>query len=201
MQSISTTPRSGIPQARRILPALALALFASGARAEYCDWGWQWLTNSCDGAVQAFKTGTYDLYLTGYAYHGRNTYSAETLATENENAWGGGLGRTHIDDRDNSHSIYFMGFQDSHYKPEWLLGYGWLARWGLTEHLKVGVGITAGFTTRADYCDYLCPVPYILPLGAIEYRRVSLMASYVPKLPGNEGNGDVLFLFGKISFQ
>lgn len=195
------TLRPAIRSTRRILPALALSLFASAASAEYCDWGWQWLANSCDGAVKAYKGGAYDLYLTGYAYHGRGTYSDEALNDQNEQAWGAGIGRTHIDERNNSHGIYFMGFKDSHYKPEWLLGYSWLARWGLAEHLNVGVGVTAGFTTRTDYCDYLCPVPYILPLGAIEYRKVSLMATWVPKLPGAEGNGDVLFLFGKISFD
>ncbi len=192
---------AAVRAASRILFPIALAASASGARAEYCDWGWQWLANSCDGAVKAYKGGSYDLYLTGYAYHGRGTYNDESLADQNEQAWGAGIGRTHIDDRNNSHGIYFMGFQDSHYKPEWMLGYGWLARWALAENFNVGIGVTAGLTTRTDYCDYLCPIPYIFPLGSLEYRKVALMATYVPKLPGEEGNGDILFLFGKISFD
>jgi palmitoyl transferase len=44
-------------------------------------------------------------------------------------------------------------------------------------------------------------VPVILPLGSLEYRKVSLMASYVPRLPGEEGNGDVIFLFGRIALE
>jgi hypothetical protein len=47
----------------------------------------------------------------------------------------------------------------------------------------------------------MCPLPLILPLGAIEYRRVAFMATYVPKAPGQEGNGDVLFLFGRVGLE
>jgi palmitoyl transferase len=175
-------------------------LSATAAQAA-CDWGWDWLTNKCDNAVKAFGSGANQLYLTGYSYHGRGTYTDEKLDEFTEQSWGGGLGRLVVDERDNSHEVYAMVFRDSHAKPQYQAGYGWLARWGVTEHLRVGVGLTAFLALRSDYCSYLCPVPAILPLGSIEYRKLSLMASYVPKLPGEDGNGDVLFLFGRISLD
>ena len=191
-----------IAAALRLALVLALGTASLAARAdEYCDWGWGWLTRACGGAVSAFKEGPWDLYLTGYAYHGRGTYTQEKIDSYQENSWGGGLGRRHIDDRDNEHLVYAIGFQDSNYKPQYQFGYGWLARWALAENFRVGVGITAFIGFRSDYCNYMCPLPLILPLGSIEYRRVALMASYVPKAPGQEGNGDVLFLFAKVALE
>ncbi len=186
----------------RIAAALLLGIVSPLIWAdEYCDWGWGWLTRACGGAVSAFKEGPFDLYLSGYAYHGRGTYTQEKIDSYQEKAWGGGLGRRYIDDRDNAHLVYAIGFQDSNYKPQYQIGYGWLARWALAENFRVGVGITAFIGFRSDYCSYMCPLPLILPLGAIEYRRVALIGAYVPKAPGQENNGDVLFLFGKIALD
>lgn len=184
-----------------LLATLVLLMFSHSARA-VCDWSrWDWLIDKCDNAVKAYDSGSNQLYLTGYARHGRGTYTAERIDELNEKAWGGGFGREVVDARNNSHEIYGVAFSDSHGKPQYMAGYNWLARWGLTENLRVGVGLTAFLALRSDYCGYLCPVPGILPLGAVQYRRVSVMASYLPKLPGAEGNGDVLFVFGKIALD
>jgi palmitoyl transferase len=190
--------------AARLLRIAALAALTIGTTAAHaaCDWvGWDWLSDKCDHAVKAYRSGSNNLYLSGYSYHGRGTYTDEKLDSFTEQSWGGGFGRQVLDQRDNSHEIYAMAFRDSHAKPQYMAGYGWQARWGLSENLHVGIGLTAFVFLRSDFCNYLCPVPAILPLGSIQYRRAALMASYVPKLPGEEGNGDVLFLFGKIALD
>jgi palmitoyl transferase len=190
--------------ARRLCRIAALSALTLGAAPAHaaCDWvGWDWLTHTCNQAARAFHEGDNQLYLTGLAHHGRGTYTAEKLQEFNEDAWGLGFGREVVDERDNSHEIYAMAFSDSHAKPQYTLGYGWLARWPMTENSRFGLGFTAFLALRSDYCGYFCPVPAILPLASLQYRKVSLMASYLPRLPGNEGNGDVLFVFGKISLD
>jgi len=183
--------------------ALAATLLTAGPSAgAACEpLGWDWLTSACTEGVRAWNSGTWELYLTGYDHHGRNTYSAERIKELNENAWGGGLGRTVADDRGNSHDVYFLAFRDSHSKPEYLAGYAWQARWPLGDNWRAGLGLTAFITLRSDYAHYLIPVPGILPLASLQYRKVSVMASYVPRLSSHGGNGDVLFLFGKYSFD
>jgi lipid IVA palmitoyltransferase len=184
--------------------ALSAALLPAPAvsRAAGCDWvGWDWLSQKCEYAGKAWRSGSYDLFLTGYADHRRGTYTAERRAELNAHSWGGGFGRTLNDERDNSHDVFFLIFRDSHFKPEYLAGYGWQARWPLTENLKVGIGLTAFVTLRSDFSHYLLPVPAVLPLASVRYRRVTLQSAYVPKLPGAKGNGDVLFVFGKYAFD
>jgi len=180
--------------------ALTAAMLTCGpVLADNCDWSWTWFATSCRQAKRAFNEGSYDLYLTGYTYHNRQTYTREKIDTYQENSWGGGLGRSVIDERGNWHGLYAMAFQDSHFKPQYMGGYGWLARWNPGGDFHVGVGVTGFVVARSDY-DYV-PIPGILPLGSLEYKRVSLMASYVPRLSRNEGNGDVLFLFAKVALQ
>ncbi|MGH8807041.1 MAG: hypothetical protein ACREX0_04080 [Noviherbaspirillum sp.] len=61
----------------------------------------------------------------------------------------------------------------------------------------MGAGLTAMLVSRADYFGGF-PFPLILPVGAIGARQIRLMASYMPRLSQNKGNGDVLFLFMRI---
>lgn len=185
----------------RLAAAAALSLAAQGAHAA-CDWvGWDWLSHKCDYAVKAVETGSNQLYVTGYSYHGRGTYTRAKIDSFNEESLGGGFGRSLVDERDNSHEVYFLAFRDSHAKPQYMGGYGWQARWHIAENTRVGLGLTAFVALRSDYCHHLCPVPAILPLASLQFHKASLMASYLPKLPGAEGNGDVLFIFGKYSFD
>jgi palmitoyl transferase len=168
-----------------------------------CTSGWpKWLRSNCEGARNAWNSRDWDLYLSGYIHHGTNTYSPEKLATLNSDAWGGGLGKRYSDENDRTHLLYAMAIRDSHYKPEYFAGYGWLAYWRPFDNsgLRLGGGYTAFLTLRSDYSHYYVPVPGILPLGEIAWDRVSIMASYVPRLSKNGGNGDVLFVFGRISF-
>ncbi|MGH8807040.1 MAG: hypothetical protein ACREX0_04075 [Noviherbaspirillum sp.] len=78
------------------------------------------------------KTGTRDLYLAGYSYHGRRTYSSERLSEFNELTWGGGVGKSIRNKDGNEESLFAMLISDSHYKPQPMLGYSyeWIWRSG-----------------------------------------------------------------------
>jgi palmitoyl transferase len=172
------------------------------ATTSWCSTIWSVLESNCQGGKKAWRGDDWDLYITGWIHHGSHTYTPEKLATLNSQAWGGGLGKHFTDENDRTHLLYALAFHDSHDKPEYLAGYGWLANWRPIEGsgLRLGGGYTAFVTLRADYAEYKVPVPGILPLGEIAWSRVSIMATYVPRLSKNGGNGDVLFVFGKIAF-
>jgi lipid IVA palmitoyltransferase len=161
-----------------------------------------WVKSNCEGARDAWRGEDYDVYIFGHAHHGRSTYTAERIRELNERAWGGGVGKRYVDAADHTHLMYAVIFQDSHFKPEYMAGYGWLTHWRPLEGsgLRLGLGFTTFVTLRSDYSSYFAPVPGILPLGELAWDRASLMATYIPRLSGNQGNGDVLMLFGKISF-
>jgi lipid IVA palmitoyltransferase len=180
------------------VPALPQDTDTSG-----CARVWRELPYFCNGASKAWNEGRWDLYLSGVTYHGHTTYTAQKRATLNDNAWGTGFGRRYEEPGGNrTHLLYALVFEDSHYKPEWLAGYAWLTYWrpSPASDLRVGAGFTAFITTRADYDHYLAPVPGIAPAAEIKMDRVSIMAAYIPRLSVHKGNGDVLFMFARISF-
>ena len=183
--------------------ALALAAPTPVARAfqipDPCDWSL--IQSNCEGGKKAWDSEGVDVYLTGHVHHGRSTYSPEKIKTLNERAWGSGVGKRYTDADDHTHLLYTLVFADSHFKPEYMAGYGWLTHWRPFDGgLRLGAGFAAFVTLRSDYSHYLGPVPGILPLGEIGWGRASLLATYVPRLSGNGGNGDVLMIFGKISY-
>jgi palmitoyl transferase len=185
----------------------ALLAFAAGSlRAQeqqgFCQRWLSWVESNCEGARKAWNGGDGDLYLSGIAYHGRGTYTREKIDSFNEVALGGGIGKRYIDENGRTHLLYAMAFQDSHFKPEYTVGYGWLAHWRPWDGagLRLGAGFTALITFRTDFGHYTVPVPGILPLAEIGWNRASILATYLPRLSGKEGNGDVLMVFGKISF-
>jgi palmitoyl transferase len=171
-------------------------------QASACARVWNWLASNCEGARKAWSGSDWDLYLSGIVHHGRHSYTEEKLASFNEKAWGGGLGKRSVDENNRTHLLYALAFADSHFKPEYVAGYGWLAHWEPWggSGLRLGAGFTALVTARSDYSHYRVPVPGILPLGEIAWSRVSILATYVPRLSQNGGNGDVLMVFGKIAF-
>ncbi len=185
------------------LALLTLAPVAVHAQeASLCDKIWKTIRSNCEGARSAWNDGDWDLYLSGYIHHGKGTYSAEKLQTFNSKSWGGGLGKRYVDDNGRTHLLYGMAIEDSHFKPQYIAGYGWLAHWRPLDSssFRLGGGFTAFLTARTDYSHYLAPVPGILPLGEVAWDRVSIMATYVPRLSRHGGNGDVLMVFGKIAF-
>jgi palmitoyl transferase len=89
-----------------------------------------------------------------------------------------------------------MAFRDSHYKPEYQVGYNWQHYWG-GEDLKVGLGYTVFLFARADMLNYT-PLPAILPLASLRYSRFEVMGTFVPGF-GN-ANGNIAFFFGRLDF-
>jgi palmitoyl transferase len=139
--------------------------------------------------------GSNELYVSGYAYHGRGTYTREKLDQLNEEAWGGGFGRTLRNASGNDESLYFMGISDSHKQPQFMGGYAYEWVWPIARTgVETGLGYTAMLMSRQDYLSGV-PFPIVLPVASIGVKGAKLMASYVPRLSKNRGNGDVLFMF------
>lgn len=138
--------------------------------------------------------GATDLYLSGYARHGRHTYTKERLAELNERAWGIGMGRRLRDEGGSDEMVYALGLSDSHRKPQLMAGYAheWIQNLGAG--LEAGGGFTAMLMSRADYFHGI-PFPMVLPIVSFGSRDIKLRASYVPRLSQHKGNGDVLLLF------
>lgn len=165
------------------------ALLLGGAVQAAPDW-WR------PGAILA--EGAPELYLSGYARHGRGTYSRERLKELNEQAWGAGAGKTLRNAAGDDESLYLFGISDSHGKAQWMAGYAYqwsrplpLAGW------EASVGLTGQLISRRDYFGGL-PFPLLLPLAAIGPPRAQLMFSYVPRLSKKKGSGDVLFVFMRV---
>jgi lipid IVA palmitoyltransferase len=182
-----------------------LAWTSSAAQAQEespCARAWEFIRSNCEGVRQAWKGNDWDLYLPGIIHHGRGTYTPEKIASYNENAWGGGVGKHFVDENQRTHFIYAAVYQDSHFKPEYFAGYGWLAHWKPwgDSGLRFGGGYTISVTLKSSYSDYHVPVPVILPMAEIAWDRFSIMGTYVPRLSTNGGNGDVLLLWGRMAF-
>lgn len=140
--------------------------------------------------------GDNELYLTGYAWHNRYTYSKERLKTYNENAWGGGLGKGYLDEDGDWHSLYAFAFLDSHSNVEPAVGYSFLKMAHVSQNWGAGVGLTALVTARPDIYHNI-PFPGILPFVGLNYRHAWLQATYIP---GAKDAGNVLFLMAKWIF-
>jgi palmitoyl transferase len=81
-----------------------------------------------------------------------------------------------------------------------MAGYAYQWMKPLSEKLEVGVGATALLISRADYFSGV-PFPAVLPIASIGTRKSKLMASYVPRISQNKGNGDVLLLFVRLDLN
>jgi palmitoyl transferase len=185
-----------------VLTAASVQALPQDADTSGCARIWRELPYFCNGASKAWNEGRWELHLSGISYHGRSTYTPDKIQEINEKSLGAGFGRRYEGPDGTTHLLYAIGFQDSHYKPEWMAGYAWLTYWRPLPNpaLRLGAGFTTFITTRTDYGHYLIPVPGIVPAAEIAVDRVSIMASYVPRLSVHKGNGDVLFIFARISF-
>ena len=149
-----------------------------------------------DSLKLTYDEGAPELLIPTYTWHLPFAYTREKINQYQNFPYGLGYGRGRYDEKGNYHGVYAMGFQDSHFKPEWLVGYAWKTYWRLGGEIKGGLGFTVGVTTRADYSHYM-PVPLIFPVGSIESGRWSLDVAYVP---GGKGNGNVMFFTNKWRF-
>lgn len=182
---------------RRFLALLVLCSSLSTPNLAWaCDTSATWMQRACNRVSEIWTTGTHDLYVTGWAWHNRSMYSASKIAEFNEAAWGGGYGRGIYDEDGDWQGLYAMVFLDSHKRPQPTAGYGFLKVAHLTANWRLGAGYTVFLTAREDIMGYV-PFPGILPLVSAGYRKATLFATYIP---GKEGTGNVLFVFGKWSF-
>ena len=160
----------------------------------------EWIKTTCGHFNDAVDRGENNLMLPFYSHHGRGTYTAEKISTYNEHTRGIGYERSITDTKGDWHGFFAIAFSDSHFKPEYAAGYNYQTYWGDSGSLQAGLGYQVFVTTRSDYDHYLTPVPGLLPMASLRYRSFSLMATYVPRLSANGGNGDVLFMFARIGF-
>jgi lipid IVA palmitoyltransferase len=144
----------------------------------------------------AVRIGNWETYFTGYAWHLPYGYQATTRARLNETTWGGGFGRT-IDDEDGDrHSVYLMGFSDSHRALQVNAGYAWQRYWSATRDVKLGAGYLAFFFSREDVANHL-PIPAVLPCLSLRYRGLEMIGLFVPRV-SRDIKGDVLFVYLRV---
>ncbi len=155
-----------------------------------------WYGRAFQRLETTWKNGELELYVPLHVHHVRSAYTPEKIASFNETPWGLGIGKGVYDEDGDWHGLYAMEFQDSHYKPEYMVGYGYKTFWPVFGDLKAGLGYVAFVTTRSDIGHYT-PIPAALPLASLEYRRISLETAY---LPGGHGNGNIFIFWGKYRF-
>ncbi|WP_020654769.1 hypothetical protein [Massilia niastensis] len=149
--------------------------------------------------VEQRKEVTWDVYLSGYAYHDRDTYSRNQLRKMNENTWGGGFGRTRRTERGNDESFYVLGIKDSNERPQWMAGYAY--QWifpMMRDKAELGVGVTGLLIRRHDWFEGR-PFPALLPMASIGGRNTQLIATYVPRLSVRKAKGNIVLLMFRMS--
>lgn len=153
-----------------------------------------------DTAGNIYDNGKLSLILSGYAYHGRSTYTPEKIDEFNEKAWGLGVSKILRDEKDNEEALEFLILSDSHAKPQInaVYSYQWMMPVG--SKLEAGIGYTAGLFSRRDIFGGI-PFPGILPLLTFGTRDTKLVVSYIPRLSANKGNGDVLYLALRVGLK
>ena len=152
-----------------------------------------WFNTLRDELKETWQIGSTEYYATFRTTHLPWAYTkAQNKEYQN---WppGFGIGRGHYDAKGDWHGLYAMEFQDSHFKPEWAVGYGWQTFWPLGTSLRVGLGYTAGLTTREDIGHYT-PVPYLFPMASVAIGLFSIETVYVP---GGKNNGNVMLFMAK----
>jgi palmitoyl transferase len=182
----------------RVLALVAAALFFVGpARADWWEDFKDLHAYKWERAKEAFHNGRDDYYVSGYIWHAPWAYSYDRRHNElNDIAWGGGYGRSVADPNGNTHSLYALAAQDSHYKPQYLAGYLWTTYWPLGGSLSGGLGYTVFLFARSDIANYF-PLPGIAPVASLRYRRAELLGAYIP---GVAGAGNVGYVLARFSF-
>lgn len=179
--------------------ALALALLpmiAAAPAQAFCEDPATFVGGVCKTFSDTWQQGQSDVLLPFHTHHLRYAYTREKIDSFVEDTWGVGYGRTRYDERGNSDSLYAMGFRDSHGKFEPIVGYAHRWNWGNLDGVNAGLGYTVFLTARSDIAHYF-PIPGVLPVASINYRRAGVNMTY---LPGGAGNGNILFFWGSVGF-
>ena len=149
-----------------------------------------------DSIANAWTKGTLDVYVPAYTWHNRFMYDRNPAKKYNEYPWGLGLGKSYFDNKGNQHALMAMGFMDSneHFQP--VVAYSHFWYWEMVKDLSFGLGVAAGFSARHEW-GYV-PFPAILPLVSLQYKKLAVMATY---LPDARNNGNVLFVLLRWHFD
>jgi LPS-assembly protein len=163
------------------------------AAAKAVDDGRPWYQRAWAPVANAYDKGSLEFYLPLMTYHMRSFYTAEKIATYQERPKGFGVGRGMYNDKGDWEGVYGFAFQDSHFKPMYMAGYGWKSMWRPSEDTRLGLGYVAGLMARTDIMGYK-PFPLALPLASVSYKSFSLEGTYVP---GGKGFGNIFFIWAK----
>jgi palmitoyl transferase len=172
---------------------------ASSAHAECSDL-WDWLQQGCRRVADTWKDGREEILVSGYSYHIPATWTPERRAQLNERAWGGGYGRTVEEPNGDTHTVFYLGFLDSHRNWESNLGYSWSTFFGPRDSLQLGLGYTAMIVQRPDIAAGV-PFPTLLPLLTFRYGQANMVMTYIPALGGGINHGSTLYVFGRYTFD
>ncbi len=159
-----------------------------------------WWTQAKTKTTTILDDGAFSMILSGYARHGRNTYTAERISELNEKAWGLGFSKAVRNEKDNEESLYGFAISDSHFSPQFMAGYAYQWMKPLGENYEAGIGVTGLLISRKDYFSGI-PFPGVLPVASIGTRRSKLMLAYIPRVSRNKGNGDVLLIFARFDLD
>lgn len=133
-------------------------------------------SNQGDGVSKILKEGNTGLVVSAYTNHPAWDYDNRT--EENAYPFGGGICRSVIDEDGNERLLFAVAFSDSHYKPEPIIGYSWIARHNVSENFHLGAGYVLGVTFRADY-QWL-PIPTPLPVINAGVSGADLYMTFIP---------------------
>ena len=151
-----------------------------------------------DHVKDTWTEGKVEIYVPFLAYHMPFAYTAEQRSDQNQYPAGGGIGLGRYNASGNYEGTYAMAFLDSHRNMSYVAGYAWVPTWNVGKSdVKVGAGLTGFLMSRQDYFGGV-PFPGVLPMASISYKQLSLQATYIP---GGQGNGNVLFAWGKWTFD
>ena len=161
-----------------------------------------WYGQAWDTTVEhlsdIWTKGDVELYVPFWTYHLPFAYSPSQRSEYTEYPAGGGIGKGWYNKSGNWEGLYLMEFRDSHAKPMYMGGYGWVPTWNpINEKSRIGIGATVFMFARSDI-NYYAPTPGILPMASVGYGPVDVQVAYIP---GGEGHGNVLFWWAKYSFK
>ncbi len=166
-----------------ITAAIALQLPAFSADAEHDHVDGRWIDSASQRVINPYRHGSWDIYITGYAWHAGPLFNGKKL---NDKTYGGGFGRRWVDANGHEDLLYVIGFPDSyhHFQP----AAGYMRQWFTKSigPLSLGGGFTAAVTARADILHY-SPLPVLLPVGSIRFNKLSLMGTMLPRKKGALG--------------
>lgn len=157
-----------------------------------------WYSTAWQHARDTWREGDVEAYVPFWSYHLPFAYTPQQRAEYVEYPAGVGLGKGRYNKSGNWEGIYAMGFRDSHGDPSYMVGYGWVPTWNIGKsEVKAGIGLTGFLMSRKDYFGGI-PFPGVLPIASVGYKNLAVQAAYIP---GGDGYGNVLFMWGKWTFK